>query len=298
MRIEDLKEKPEFDTDEHFDNAIKELMETEDDPKGEESEKEEQQEEDKEEDKKEDEDKGEDKNEEQKKEPDILGKTPEEIDAIINQRTAEAVKKHEETLRDYYESKENETTINTHIGQIEYAYGQYENAVKAIDVMFNNGEITAEQYREAVNIAMNEMNTLRYNHSYLQQQNQQVNIPRTKRGNDEFFQKLQTEVPEFKDPIVQKYASSLKEKVFDAGGIDIAKGGFTSYVRDFISAAVQEAEIRGYQKLKNEIQKSNAKAKAKSAAQPGDSVQNKVHLSTADDVMNASKDDLINFMLK
>jgi hypothetical protein len=108
---------------------------------------------------------------------------------------------------------------------------------------------------------------------------------------------MQEDMLELKDPIVKKYADNLKEKIYDAGGIDLAKGGFACYVRDFIASAVAEAEIRGYQKIKNELEKDNAKAKAKAATQPGDSVQTKTSIRTADDIQNASKEDWLKFVL-
>jgi hypothetical protein len=295
-----------FDTEDHYNDTIKEILEATDTEANSRQETEIKEEpEEKEEDKEEPEKvlvekpefPDEKKEEEGNKALEILGKTPEEIDEIINQRTLEAVKKHEDTLKDYYESQKNEMNIHAQMGQIEQLYNQYEQSVVHIDQMLNDGQITAQQYKEAVNIAVNDMNYLKQNYYRLQQYNQQAELPKIKRLNDEFYQQLEGNLPEFKDPIVNKYAKNLKEKIFDVGGIDMAKGGFTDYVRDFIAAAVQEGEIRGYQKVKNELQKSNAKAKAKSAVQQGGNISSKSPIRTAEDIDNASADDLLKFVL-
>ena len=244
------------------------------------------------------EDKEEKKKEEKKKEEngEILGKTTEEINEIINKRTQEAVQKHEDTLKDVYEAEKNELTTNTQIQQIEQKYQQYEQSLAQINNMLQNGEIDPQQYSNAINKATADMHQLKVEYEYLQNDNRKANIPKIKRGNDEYYKKIQAELPEYKDPIVKKYAESLKEKIYDAGGIDIAKGGFTDYVRDFIASAVQEAEIRGYQKVKNEIQNEKAKAKAKTATQTGGSIQTRSSMKTADDMINASEEDLLKYM--
>lgn len=233
----------------------------------------------------------------EKKEIEILGKTPHEIEELINQRTQEAVRKHEDTLKDYYESEKSELVINSKKGQIEQVLKEYDQAIVQVDEAFQRGEITAQQYKNAINQANSDINELRQKHTELERTGKQTNIPKIKRTNNEYYQKIQAEMPEFKDPIVKKYAENLKEKVYDAGGIDIAKGGFVSYVRDFITPAVTEAEIRGYQKIKNEIEKNNAKAKAKAAVQSGDDVQAKTSIRTAEDIQNASKEDWLKFVL-
>lgn len=228
----------------------------------------------------------------------ILGKTEEEINEIINKRTQEAVKKHEDSLKDYYEAQKNEMTVTSQMKEVEQLYNQYEDSVKELEKMMQQGRITPQQYREAINNAVQDMHVLKDKYSELQLQNQKVGLPKIKRSNDEYYQKLQEELPEFKDPIIKKYADNLKTKVYDAGGIDLAQGGFNEYVRDFIAAAVREAEIRGYQKIKNEIQNRNAKAKAKSVVPNGGKANTgKPSIQTADDILNASKDDLLRYIL-
>lgn len=238
-----------------------------------------------------------DKPEDEGKETEILGKTPKEIEDLINQRTQEALKKHEDSLKDYYEAEKSEMVTSSRIGQLEQVLKEYNVSLVQIDEMFQKGDITAEQYKNAIKQANADISELKTKHAELQKANQQSNIPKVKRVNNEYYQKIQAEMPELKDPIVKKYAENLKEKIYDTGGIDIAKGGFAAYVRDFIAPAVAEAEIRGYQKIKNEIEKNNAKAKAKTATPSGSDVQTKTSIRTADDIQNASKEDWLKFVL-
>lgn len=227
----------------------------------------------------------------------ILGKTSEEIDEIISKRAEEVVQKREEGIKESYEAQKNEVLVTNKMREIEQSYMQYEQAVQQLDAMLNEGLITPYQYKDSINQAVIDMNTLRNNYDYLKQVYNHTSVPRVKRANDAHYKQLQSSLPELKDPIVSKYANKLKNDVYDVGGIDIAQGGFDLYVKEFIAAAMQEGEVRGYQKAKNELQKQEAKAKAKSAVQSSDSRQSKSSLSTAEDLENASTDDIVKYML-
>jgi hypothetical protein len=308
MSIQDAIETQDKDVDstEFFNDVIKSYSDNEpekENPKEKEMDKEEVVEEELEETLEEKEDTSEKKEEEsteknKKIDSNILGKTPEEIDELIDKRTQEAVQKHEVSLRELHEAQTNEVTAKSCMQQLEQTYSQYEQSIPQIENMLEDGQITTQQYKQAINQAVVEMQQLRNKYAQLQQYTQQTNKPKIKHTNDMFYQKLQTESPDYKDSIVQKYATNLKEKVYDVGGIDMAQGGFKDYVRDFLVPAIKEGENRGYQKAKNEIQKQNAKAKAKSVVQDGDSRQtDNSAIRTADDILNASKDALLSYVL-
>ena len=237
------------------------------------------------------------KQEEDLKKDDILGKSSEEINDLITQKTEEAVKKQEVNIKEAHEAKTNETNANNYMVQIEQTYVQYEQAIANLDSMVEKGEITPLQYKDALNKAVVDMQQLKNNYDFLQNYNQQANIPKVKRANDTHYEKLKNDMPELKDSIVSKYANNLKENVYDVGGIDIAKGGFDTYVKDFIASAVKEAETRGYQKAQNEIQNKDAKVKAKAVAQDGESRQSNSTISTAKDIMDSSEKELLDYML-
>ena len=233
----------------------------------------------------------------QEKEQTILGKTEEEIEEIINKKAQEAVQKREVGLKEEYEAQTQETARKNEIKEIEQRYQQYEYAIKQIDELLSSGEITPQQYKESINQAANDMAVLKMKYQQLKQLDSQTNIPKVKRANEEYYQQLNKNMPELKDPVVAKYAQKLKNEVFDANGVTITQGGFDEYVKRFLAAAIQESRTEGYQKAKNEMQNQSAKAKAKSVIQEGDSRPKGRRLQTAEDIMNASEDDLLKFVL-
>jgi hypothetical protein len=239
---------------------------------------------------------------ESKEEPEkkVLGSTPEEIEALISQRVEKSIQDREAGLKEQYEVQSKEAQYLSDLKKIEMAYSQYEEAIPQLEQLLSEGKITPQDYARAINKASQDMSQLKNEYLYLQNSTQQLNIPKIKRANQEYYQQQMNEMPELKDEVVKKYAEKLKASVFDAGGIEMAKGGFNSYVKDFLAAAVTEAEARGRQKAINELQKQNAKAKASSVVQQGNTVTTKPSktLKTAEDMLNASDEDIVNFVLK